>query len=93
MSNQVFFAPVGADLRDLASWTPIGVTDAQATYEQPQDAAEDIYGWQFGNHSLSLSFTMARRDLRRIKKLFPVSRAELRRSAMRSAYRRRRRTR
>lgn len=92
MSNQVFFAPPGTPPSNLAVWTPVGVTVAQIAYEQPQ-AEEDWFTWGFADKTFSLSFTMSRRDIRRVMKLIPRTKADLRRSAMRSAYRRRRRTR
>lgn len=95
MSSQVFFAPIGADPRDLTSWTSVPVMDATFNSAEDVGGVLDAYGYPLAGFSstLKLSFTMSRRDMRRVMKLIPRTKADLRRSAMHSAYRRRRRTR
>lgn len=85
----ISFAPLGTSLDAASAWTPIpGMVStgwiAEAMDEEMRVLKETITG-----HTLSLSFTMTRREIRRVRKMFPLSPGEARRSAMRSEYHRR----
>lgn len=90
MSTQVFFAPVGTSPTDREAWTSFSAKGVEFTTMSIDEASDwHLKPGDLTTHSMSLSFTITRRDVRRLRQAFPYSLAELRRSARWSEYHRR----
>ena len=86
---RALFAAAGTTPGDWSAWTPIEVESFDF-----EGIPDPVDGWHFelstlASQSMTLEFALTRRDARRLRKAFPYSPAELRRSARWSEYRRR----
>lgn len=85
MTTEVFWAPVGASL-ERGDWRHIGVVSAGFVTLPAED--EEWLGRYAGlaGRSVSLKFTLTKREARRLKKFYRRTPAEIRQSVRRSAY-------